>query len=200
MAIWVSAASSPCSELTTTEGGLAFNIISNNPETNGRSLQLRPNQYETEYSFPEGTFHYVGLDDSSPVLLADLESGGLFSEERGEDGVLTDLGPTGYLNVKTIVDTTTQYLFSFANATIYANATDPGWLLRLAGDDGTYVLFHDVEVGLVNGFQLCKADFDLNYGPWWVLQYYTYTSTPVEFPNCEPVGVYTIVATEDQTC
>lgn len=124
------------------------------------------------------------------MLLANLTSGILSSETSGIVGHL------GYLNEEQEFDVgnTTQYLFSFGNTTVYPPATDPDWYLTTLGEDGTYGLYHDEPEGLVNGFVLCEADFDLDDGPWYDLTYVTYSDAPAELDNCEFVGIQTTVA------
>jgi len=177
-------------QITTADVELTFSVVSSNPLTNNRTLQLRPNQYETELGFPPNTFHYVGLDSTSPVLVANLTSGGLYSETGGT------ISHQGYLNLQEeySVGNTTQYLFSFGNVTSYPEATDPDWRLLVAGED--YALFHDEPDGVVNGFVLCEADFDLDEGgPWYDLTYVTYTQSPAELDNCEFVGIQSTLTT-----
>jgi hypothetical protein len=76
LATTASAASSPCpfnypSELNSTQSGngLVFTVISNNPVTDNRAIQLRPNPF-----FP-GAF-FAAIDNTSSVLLANLVDAG----------------------------------------------------------------------------------------------------------------------------
>lgn len=71
------AASSPCPfnypvELNSTESGngLVFTVISNNPITDNRAVQLRPNPF-----FPGALF--AAIDNTSSVLLGNLVDAGL---------------------------------------------------------------------------------------------------------------------------
>lgn len=77
LATTVYASSSACpfnypSELNSTQSGngLVFTIISNNPVTDNRVVQLRPNIF-----FP-GAF-FAAIDNTSSVLLANLVDAGL---------------------------------------------------------------------------------------------------------------------------
>jgi hypothetical protein len=168
----------------TINGQLTFSVASTDPATNNRSLQ-RPNKYETSFGFPPNTFHFVGLDETSPTSRANLTSDTLSSETTNTTGHM------GYLNMKTQYDVgnTTQYLFSFGNSTLYPNATNPNWILADLGKDNIYEVYHVVPKGLINGFVLCEASFDLDDGPWYDLTYVTYTSTPAELSGCEFVGI-----------
>jgi len=124
------------------------------------------------------------------------------SQARNEDNQLYNLGPSGYLNLREEVNTTSQYSFGFAtpNASIIESSFFPpgkveqDWYLLGGESDGTYSLFHNTGVGIVNGFILCEAVIDLENGAWYQLFYNTYTQTPADFPNCEYVGVRTTVA------
>ncbi|KAI8634509.1 hypothetical protein F5Y19DRAFT_413721 [Xylariaceae sp. FL1651] len=176
-------------ELNSTESnnGLVFTIASTNPITNNRVLQLRVNP-----NLDSGFF--VGLDAASPVLLANFQSAGFKSQARGVTNQLYDLGPTGYLNLRDEINSTQRYTVGFANATQWPGEVERAWYLIGGATDGTYGLYHDEPIGVVNGFVLCTADHDLDPGPWYQLFYYTYNQTPAEFPKCEFIGVRTTVA------
>jgi hypothetical protein len=171
--------------ITTVDAVLKFHVVSSNNLTNNRPLQLRPNEYETEFGYPKNTFSYVGIDSTSPVLHANLTSGVLYSEGKGT------ISHNGYLNLQQEypVGNTTQYLFSFANATTYPNATDRDWYIANLGGEGPYGLYHDEPDGIVNGFVLCEADLDLDNGPWYDLTYVTYVQDNATLPGCEFVGI-----------
>jgi len=193
LATLTSAASSACPfnypstlNTTTSHNGLVFTIISNNPVTNNRAVQLRPN------IFFEGGY-FTAIDDSSPVLLGNLKNGGLYSQARNIFNQLNDLGPTGYLNLRTEVDGTSQWSVGFANATLWPGSVEEQWKLDAPTSDGTYSLFHEEPLEVANGFLLCEADIDLSNGPWFQLFYQTYKTSPTEFKGCESVGVRTSV-------
>jgi len=202
LATTVSAASSPCpfnypSELNSTESGngLVFTVISNNPVTDNRAVQLRPNPF-----FP-GAF-FAAIDNTSSVLLSNLVDAGLYSEARNEVNQLFDLGPTGYLNERQEVNGTTQYTFGFAtpdpsiieSSFFPAGEVEQDWYLLGGESDGTYSIFHQTGDEIANGFMLCEAEIDLDSGSWYQLFYYNYEQTPADFPGCEFVGVRTTVA------
>ncbi|KAI1269607.1 hypothetical protein F5Y18DRAFT_104607 [Xylariaceae sp. FL1019] len=176
-------------EVNTTESGngLIFTIASNNPVTNNRALQLRTNPNS------EGLY-YVGLDASSPVLLSNFADGAIKSQARNQVNAIEDLGPTGYLNKRTVLNGTTEYIFGFANATTWPGEVDTDWYLSGGPLTGTYNLYHNEGLGVVNGFVLCEADFDTEPGPWYALFYYVYKSVPADLPGCEFVAVRTTVA------
>ncbi|KAH8898313.1 hypothetical protein GQ53DRAFT_881379 [Thozetella sp. PMI_491] len=192
----VQAQSSTCpfnypAQLTSTESrnGLTFSVISTNPLTNDRALQLRTNPFFT------GGF-FVGVDDHSPVLLGNMRQAAIYSQARNEFNQLGDLGPTGYLNLNTEVNGTARYTVGFANATIWPGTVEAQWELLGGSSDGTYSLFHQEDVGVTHGFLLCNSETDLDHGPWYQLYYENYTAPtgPYEFPNCEHIGVRTTVA------
>ncbi|KAL7941111.1 hypothetical protein V8C42DRAFT_335793 [Trichoderma barbatum] len=169
-----------------------FHIVTDTSEDTSFQLRLRPNQYDVIFGYPAGTFNYVGIDAADPVLIANLRDGILYSQGRSADGSLQDLGPTGYINLKEIVDTSSSYLFSFVNATIYPPALDAGWVLSPKND--TYELLYTEPEGVSFGWRLCIADFDLDYGPWSYLEYFTYTGTPTYDHYCVPAIVQATVA------
>ena len=169
---------------TTSHNGLVFTIISNNPLTNNRAVQLRPNP------FFEGGY-FTAIDNSSPVLLGNLRNGGLYSQARNIFNQIYDLGPTGYLNLRREVDGTSQWSVGFANATLWPGAVEQEWSLNAPTADGTYSLFHEEPLEVAHGFLLCDAEIDLNNGPWFQLFYQSYTGNPTDFGGCESVGVRT---------
>ncbi|KAI0550425.1 hypothetical protein F4679DRAFT_211292 [Xylaria curta] len=175
-------------ELNTTQShnGLVLTLASNNPATNNRALQLRVNP------FLEGGF-FVGVDASSPVLLANFEDAAFKSEARNEFNQLYDLGPTGYLNLRDEINGTSRYTVGFANATTWPGEVEREWYLAGGSEDGTYSVYHQEPLNTVHGFVLCQADHDLDPGPWYQLFYYTYAQTPADLPECEFVGVRTTV-------
>ncbi|KAF2149594.1 hypothetical protein K461DRAFT_49057 [Myriangium duriaei CBS 260.36] len=182
-------------DLNTTKSaeGLTFNVISNNPLTNNRVLQLRPNPYSTG----AGNFSFVGIDAHSPVLLANFNSGKWVSQARNLENQIYDLGPTGYLNLRTTVNGTSQYTVGFADATVYPAAADEGWKLEAPNFTGTYGLYHAEGDGVANGFILCDAsqgNADVNVKGFYQLFYYVYSETPAELKGCEFIGVRTTVA------
>ena len=188
-----SAASSACPfnypstlNTTTSHNGLVFTIISNNPITINRAVQLRPN------IFFEGGY-FTAIDNSSPVLLGNLKNGGLYSQSRNLFNQLFDLGPTGYLNLRREVEGTSQWTVGFANATLWPGAIEEQWSVDAPTNDGTYSLFHDEPLEVAHGFLLCEAEIDLSNGPWFQLFYQTYTESPTNFEGCESVGVRTSV-------
>ncbi|KAI1173001.1 hypothetical protein F4777DRAFT_581386 [Nemania sp. FL0916] len=190
----VISATSPCpfnypAELNTTQSnnGLVFTVASTNAVTNNRAIQLRTNP-----NFDGGFF--VGIDASSPPLLANLADAALKSQARNVNNQLYDLGPTGYLNLRDETNGTQRYTVGFANASIWPGEVDSAWRLLGGEEDGTYALFHNEPLETVNGFLLCVADNDLDPGPWYQLYYYTYQQTPADFPDCESIGVRTTVA------
>ena len=175
-------AASTSAQITTTEAELTFHVVSTNAATNNRNLQLRPNQYETESGFPPNTFYYVLVANLTSAILSSVVVGTTEHE--------------GYLNIQEQFpdSNTTQFLFSFANATSYPPATDPNWQLTNLGDD-SYALFHAEPLNTIYGFVLCEASFDLDEGgPWFDLTYVTYTGTPAALdPSCEFVGIRTTI-------
>ncbi|KAI0856898.1 hypothetical protein F4860DRAFT_491606 [Xylaria cubensis] len=171
---------------TQSHNGLVFTLASNNPVTNNRALQLRVNP------FLEGGF-FVGVDASSPVLLANFEDAAFKSAARNEFNQLYDLGPTGYLNLRDEINGTSRYTVGFANASTWPGEVEKEWYLAGGSEDGTYAVYHQEPLETVNGFVLCQADHDLDPGPWYQLFYYTYAQTPADFPECEFVGVRTTV-------
>ena len=169
---------------------LNFHVFSDT-SSNGRSLKLRPNQYDIELGYPPDTYEYVGVDNSSAVLYADYALGGLYSETNGT------IGHRGYLNVRETwsVGNTTQYLFIFGKTTTLPNAIDSEWYLVETGD-GTYGLYHKEPEGLSQSFVLCEADWDLDEPglPWYALTYVTFTGEHAEFDlDCEFVGIRTSI-------
>lgn len=185
------AASSPCpfnypSNLNNTESGngLIFTIASNSPVTNNRAVQLRPDP-----QIPTGSFG--AIDAQSPVLLANFRGGGFYSQARNEVNQLYDLGPTGHLNSYDETNGTTRSSFAFSDPGEWPGGVDTAWTLAAGSSTATYSLFHEVGLGIVNGFLLCEADDE---GPWYRLFYQTYSDEPVEFPGCESVGLRTSVA------
>ncbi|KAI0391011.1 hypothetical protein F5Y17DRAFT_461205 [Xylariaceae sp. FL0594] len=186
--------SSPCPfnypadlRTTTSHNGLVYTVISNNPATDNRALQLRANP-----NLPGG--FYVGIDAASPVLLGNFREGGWYAQARDQFNQLYDLGPTGYLNQRDEVGTTHRYTVGFANATTWPGAVEKQWLLTAPSQDGTYGLYHDEPNEIAHGFILCAADHSLEQGPWYQLYYNTYEDQAHEFPGCEFIGVRTSVA------
>ncbi|KAI1748245.1 hypothetical protein F4782DRAFT_380014 [Xylaria castorea] len=171
---------------TQSHNGLVFTLASNNPVTNNRALQLRVNP------FLEGGF-FVGVDASSPVLLANFEDAAFKSQARNQINQLYDLGATGYLNLRDEINGTSRNTVGFANASTWPGEVEAEWYLAGGSEDGTYSVFHREPLNTVNGFVLCQADHDLDPGPWYQLFYYTYAQTPADFPECEFVGVRTTV-------
>jgi len=177
---------------TASHHGLIFTITSNSPATNNRAIQLRPNPF-----LPGGFF--VGVDNSSAVLLSNLQDGTVLSQARNDVNQLYNLGPTAYLNQRDNTTGTVRYTVGFATSTDFPGVPGPGqldsaWYLSGGSEDGTSYLYHDEPLETVNGFLLCEADTDLGPGEWKQLFYETYTGTPADFPECENVGVVTTVA------
>ncbi|KAI0876503.1 hypothetical protein GGS24DRAFT_220827 [Hypoxylon argillaceum] len=172
---------------TESSNGLVFTVASTNAVTNNRALQLRTNP-----NLASGFF--VGLDATSPVLLSNLADAAVESQARNLYNQLYSLGPTAYLNLRDEINGTDRYTVGFANASTWPGEVDREWYLSGGAPDGTYVLFHDEPLGVVNGFVLCVADHDLDPGPWYQLFYYTYSEIPADFPECEYVGIRTTVA------
>ncbi|KAI0535562.1 hypothetical protein GGR58DRAFT_478655 [Xylaria digitata] len=172
---------------TQSHSGLIYTVVSNTAATNNHALQLRTNP-----NFDGG--FYVGLDAISPVLLTNLDNSAIKAQARNEINQLYDLGPTAYLNQRDEVNGTHRYTVGFANATIWPGQVEAEWYLVGGSPDGTYNLYHEEPTEIVNGFILCEADHDLDPGPWYQLFYNTYSQTPVEFPECEYIGVRTTVA------
>ncbi|KAI0598660.1 hypothetical protein F4775DRAFT_553806 [Biscogniauxia sp. FL1348] len=189
------AASSSCPynypvELNNTEShsGLVFTVISSNPATNNRPVQLRPNPF-----FVNGSY-FAGIDNSSSVLLGNFRDGGFYSQARNTVNQLYDLGQTGYLNQRDETDGTVRFSVGFADAADWPGQVEQEWYLSGGSTDGTYSLFHEEPNGIVHGFLLCAADIDLDHGAWYQLFYYTYAQQPHDFAGCESVGVRTTVA------
>ncbi|KAI1424833.1 hypothetical protein F5Y12DRAFT_425469 [Xylaria sp. FL1777] len=172
---------------TQSNNGLVFTIASTTSTTNNRGIQLRTNP------FLEGGF-FAGLDAASPVLLTNFQNSSVKSQARNLENQLYDLGPTAYLNLRDEVNGTKRYTVGFANASTWPGQVESEWYLSGGAPDGTYDLYHDEPLNTVHGFILCEADLDLDPGPWHQLFYYTYAQTPVDFPECEYVGVRTTVA------
>ncbi|KAK4062011.1 uncharacterized protein Triagg1_10174 [Trichoderma aggressivum f. europaeum] len=183
----------PLSVNTTTES-YTFHVVMGTNNDSNFQLRLRENQYDVEQGFPAGSFHYVGVDAADAVLAAKLKDGVLYSQGRNADGSFYDLGPTGFINLKESVGTSSSYLFSFANATIYPPAVDAGWLLNSPDGGDTYELFYTEPEEVINGWRLCIADFDLDYGAWSYVEYFTYTGTPSYDSNCVPAAIKATVA------
>ena len=171
---------------TRSGNGLVFTIASNNTATNNRAVQLHANGTESSTS----SFGAVDVSSASPVLLANLHGGGLYSQTRERLNQLRDLGPTARLDTHDQANGTTRYSFVFAEA----GNVDKDWILTAGSSTGTYNLYHAEPHGVVNGFLLCEAGGESGEGSWYRLFYYTYTSTLTWFPGCEPVGLRTTVA------
>ncbi|CAJ2512119.1 Uu.00g077440.m01.CDS01 [Anthostomella pinea] len=174
-------------ELNTTESHQIFTIASNSPVTNNRAIQLRKNSYL------QGGF-FAGIDATSPVLLGNFRGGGFYSEACNDVNQPYDLGPTGYLSERDEINGTHRYNVGFTNATIWPGKVERSWYLLGGSSDGTYELYHEEPLEVVNGSLLCTADIDLDSGPWYQLFYNTCMEVPHEFPGCEYVGVTTTVA------
>ncbi|KAI0479512.1 hypothetical protein GGR56DRAFT_384911 [Xylariaceae sp. FL0804] len=173
---------------TDSKNGLVFTVASTNPITNNRAIQLRP----SDAQHPGSTSSLAGIDATSPVLLANLVDGGLYSEARNEDNQLYALGPTGRLDLRDETDSTARYGLAFANATGTTTGADTAWQLTAIGSDGTYALYHSVPVGVVNGFVLCSsAEADAAA---YELFYYEYEGTAADLPGCEFISLRTTVA------
>jgi hypothetical protein len=172
---------------TKSHNGLVLTIASNNASTNNRALQLRPNP------FLEGSF-FVGVDASSPVLLANFREAGFYSQARDIFNQLYDLGPTGYLNLRDDTNGTQHWTVGFANATQWPGEVERAWYLAGGSEDGTYGLYHKEDLGVVHGFILCEPEVDLDNGPWLQLFYQTYTEFPTDTLKCESIGLRTTVA------
>ncbi|KAJ8105885.1 hypothetical protein ONZ43_g7248 [Nemania bipapillata] len=156
--------------VTESSNGLVFTVASTNAVTNNRAIQLRTNPNLAGGSLRGSTPH--------PHLYNQLY----------------DLGPTAYLNLRDEINGTDRYTVGFANASTWPGQVDREWYLSGGAPDGTYDLFHDEPLGIVNGFVLCVADHDLEPGPWYQLFYYTYADIPADYPECEYVGIRTTVA------
>ncbi|KAL7916790.1 hypothetical protein GGI35DRAFT_434002 [Trichoderma velutinum] len=187
------ASAAPLSVNTTTES-YTFHVVTGTNEDSNFQLRLRPNQYDVDFGYPPGSFHYVGVDANDTVLVASLNDGVLSSQGRNADGSFYDLGPTGYINLQQTVGTSSSYLFSFANATIYPPALDAGWLLGPSDGGDTYELLYTEPEGVVYGWRWCIADFDLDYGAWSYVEYFTYTGTPTFDSDCVPATILATVA------
>ncbi|KAL6691210.1 hypothetical protein J3F84DRAFT_387114 [Trichoderma pleuroticola] len=183
----------PLSINTTTES-YTFHVVTGTNHDSNFQLRLRENQYDIESGFPPGSFNYVGVSATDRVLAARLEDGVLYSQGRNADGSFYDLGTNGYINIKDSDGIFSSYLFSFANATIYPLAVDPGWLLSSSDGGDTYELLHKEPEGVVNGWRWCLADFDLDYGAWSYVEYFTYTGTPTFDSDCVPATILATVA------
>ncbi|KAJ2987710.1 hypothetical protein NUW58_g4351 [Xylaria curta] len=166
--------------------GLIFTVSSGNVATNNHALQLHPNPKV------EGGF-FLGVDASSPVLLANFEGGALKSLGRNNNNRLYDLGPTAYGTLQDEVDGTKRYAVGFAKAAASGDV-EKEWSLFVGGSDGTYSLRYQQPSNAVYGFMICAADHDLEAGPWYQLFYHIRAQNPVDFDNCEFVGVQTSVA------
>jgi hypothetical protein len=152
-------------------------VRSNNPLTNGRNIQLRG------VDDPKAAQIAV-VDATSPVLLAQLRGGIMYTQNRTENNILYDLGPaSGLKNVST---TPTQSLqeFFFVNATDASPATGDFELVNVS-QDAQYNLYHEIHIDrVVNGFAACQKE------GYWQLFYYTYSgSQPIFGSDCEYVGV-----------
>ncbi|OPB36177.1 hypothetical protein A0O28_0109530 [Trichoderma guizhouense] len=189
------ASAAPLSINTTTES-YTFHVLTGTNKDSNFQLRLRDNQYDPAFGYPVGTFHYVGVDANDTVLVANLRDGLLYSQGQNADGSFYDLGPTGYINLQQTVGTSSSYLFSFVNATIYPPALDAGWLLSPIDSDAgdTYELLYTEPEGVVNGWRWCLADFDLDYGAWSYVEYFTYTGTPTYDSYCVPAQILATVA------
>ncbi|KAL6796331.1 hypothetical protein GGI42DRAFT_331350 [Trichoderma sp. SZMC 28013] len=180
--------------INTTTESYTFHVVTGTNTDSNFQLRLRENQYDVALGYPAGSFHYVGVDAADTVLTATLKDGVLYSQGRNADGSFYDLGPTGFINLKETVDTSSSYLFSFVNATIYPPAIDPGWLLSSSDGGDTYELLYTEPEGVVNGWRWCIADFDLDYGAWSYVEYFTYTGTPSFDSDCVSATILATVA------
>ncbi|RYC62443.1 hypothetical protein CHU98_g3766 [Xylaria longipes] len=108
---------------TQSHNGLVLTLATNNPATNNRALQLRVNPYL------EGGF-FVGVDESSPVLLANFANAAAKSQARNEVNQLYDLGATGYLNLRDEVNGTSRYTVGFANASTWPGEVERSGIYR----------------------------------------------------------------------
>ncbi|PNP51261.1 hypothetical protein THARTR1_08165 [Trichoderma harzianum] len=185
----------PLSINTTTES-YTFHVVTGTNRDSNFQLRLRENEYVVEAGFPPGWFNYVGVDATDKVLVASLKDGVLYSQGRNADGSFYDLGPTGYIHLDETEGTSSSYIFSFANTTIYPPAVDPGWLLSSSDGGDTYELIYKEPEGVVGGWRWCLPvlDFDLDYGAWSYVEYFTYTGTPTFDSDCVPATILATVA------
>ncbi|KAL7928432.1 hypothetical protein V8C35DRAFT_318269 [Trichoderma chlorosporum] len=193
LGLFTCALATPISLKTSTER-YTFRVFTGNNKHSNFQFRLRPNQYDTELGYPAGSFFYVGIDATDPVLVANLRDGVLYSQGRNTDGSFYDLGPTGFINLQQTVNTSSSYLFSFANATIYPPALDAGWLLTSTDAGHTYELGYTKQEGAINGWRWCIPDFDLDEGPWSYVEFFNYTGTPTFDSDCSPATVVATVA------
>ncbi|GAB0139015.1 hypothetical protein EsDP_00007233 [Epichloe bromicola] len=166
---------------------LKFHVRSSNPATNNRILSLRPNPNNN--GFLPGTFYHVGLDNTSPQLLAHMMSGALYSnayETLNHGGYLELQGGPGD-------GQTLRFLFSFANFTRYPSAADTDW--TLTASSGGLQLHHNQPHGAKGGFALCEAKPNHVSGPWYELTYFWSDGQPAQLDGCEFVN---IVSTQAQ--
>lgn len=166
-----------------TADSLQLYVRSSNPATNNRRLVLRPYLYDEAFGHPNGTTHYVGVDDTSPELMANMSSGTLFSTSQAT------FRHAAYLNLRTSFPDqaqTEQYLMFFANFTEVPNAADTDWTLQ---DGQVLNLRHNQPVNTTASFALCKADFNLDFGPWYDLTYVWSNGAAVPLDDCEFVEI-----------
>ncbi|QPH16138.1 hypothetical protein C2857_000701 [Epichloe festucae Fl1] len=166
---------------------LKFHVRSTNPATNNRRLSLRPSPKDKALGFPAGTFHYVGLDDTSPQLVARM-TGGALSSTTGET-----INHGGCINFQRGLGDgqTLQFSFFFGNIARFPPAADTDWTLKPSS--GGLELHHNQPAGSKGGFALCKANFDLDSGPRYDLTYFWSDGKPAKLDGCELV---TIVSTQ----
>ena len=197
----VSAASCPI--VTSTSSGLTLTIKTQFSVTNGRPLAGRLNEYDPSFGLPINATQYASVDVTSPTILGNLRDGVLHNQTRSADGTAVDLPPAAYINLEEAVETTNYYLVAFANSTL--QPLDDGWYLEDTGNGRTYDLHHNATAGLKSGWLLCLADWDLNYGPWYALEFYTYNGTMEvdslhAAPTCDYASVQAELKAVDQTC
>ncbi|KAK2595381.1 hypothetical protein QQS21_006917 [Conoideocrella luteorostrata] len=172
-----------------TASDLHFYVRSRNPVTNNRKLALRPYLHDEAFGHPNGTTHYVGVDSTSPELVANMSAGGLYSTSSAT------LRHTAYLNLQQGFPDpgqTEQYLVFFANYTELPQAADNDWTLSVG--QGIFDLRHNQPADTEASFALCEADFNLNFGPWYDLTYVWYTGTPAPLKKCEYITIESIQA------
>lgn len=166
--------------------GLHFYVRSTNQATNNRKLVLRPHLHDEAFGHPNVTTHYVGVDNTSPELTANMTAGTLFSTSKAT------FRHTAYLNLRISFQgpaQTEQYLMCFANYTEAPYAADNDWTLQ---DGKVLNLRHNQPVDANASFQLGKADFNLSFGPWYDLTYVWFNSVAGPQPpldDCEFVQI-----------
>jgi len=165
-----------------------LHVKANNPAYDGHNVQLR--------TLSSGVQSVV-VDKASPVLAAQLREGVIYSEGRSLTNAIYDLGPTAVLTNTTGIGNLQRQRFDFSNTTAPAYGAGEvnvrnAWYLESLGDDGTYGLYHNVPIGIVNGFLICPVGSGSN--KYYQLYYNEYQTSPGDLGKCGSIGLQTTIA------